>query len=34
MQRHKETLGRGGVDGGDDYEWKCSSLNQDMDSHK
>lgn len=21
-------------DGGNDYEWRCLSLNQDMDSHK
>lgn len=32
--RHKDTDGGRGRDGGNDYEWKRLSLNQDMDSHK
>lgn len=34
IERHKVTEGGRGRDGGNDYEWKRLSLNQDMDSHK
>lgn len=34
IERHKDVEAGRGRDGGNDYEWKHLSLNQDMGSHK